>query len=44
VYSGAGFSFTAFATAAPSAPVSSGGIPMISTTFSYFLGAVPGTG
>jgi hypothetical protein len=44
VYSGAGFSFSAFNTASLSAPVSNGGIPMISTTFSYFLGAVPGTG
>jgi hypothetical protein len=44
VYSGAGFSFSAFNTASLSAPVSNGGIPMISTAFSYFLSAVPGTG
>ena len=44
VYSGAGFSFSAFNTASLVAPASNGGIPMISTTFSYFLGAVPGTG
>jgi hypothetical protein len=44
VYSGAGFTFSAFNTASFTAPVSNGGIPMISTPFSYFLGAVPGTG
>jgi len=44
VYSGAGFSFGAFNTASLCAPVSNGGIPMISTPFSYFLCAVPGTG
>jgi hypothetical protein len=44
VYAGAGFSFSAFNTASLVAPASNGGIPMISTGFSYFLGAVPGTG
>jgi hypothetical protein len=44
LYSGGGFSFSAFSTASQTAPVTNGGIPMISTTFSYFLGAVPGTG
>jgi len=44
VYVGAGFSFGAFATASLCAPASNGGIPMISTTFSYFLCAVPGVG
>jgi hypothetical protein len=44
VYTGAGFSFSAFNTASKTAPASNGGIPMISTTFSYFLGSVPGTG
>lgn len=44
VYSGAGVSFSAFNTSSFAAPVSNGGIPMISTSFSYFLGAVPGTG
>jgi hypothetical protein len=44
LYSGAGFSFSAFNTASFTAPVTNGGIPMISTGLSYFLGAVPGTG
>jgi hypothetical protein len=44
LYAGAGFSFSAFNTASFTAPVSNAGIPMISTTFNYFLGAVPGTG
>lgn len=44
IYSGGGFSTSAFNTASKTAPVSNGGIPMISTTFSYFLGSVPGTG
>jgi hypothetical protein len=44
VYSGAGFSFSAFNTASKVAPATNGGIPMVSTSLSYFLGAVPGTG
>jgi len=44
LYSGGGFSFTAFTTASQTAPATNGGIPMIATTFDYFLGAVPGTG
>jgi hypothetical protein len=44
LYAGAGFSVSLFNTASFCAPVTNGGIPMISTTFSYFLGAVPGTG
>jgi hypothetical protein len=44
VYAGAGFSFNTFSTASLTAPVSNGGIPMISTPYSYFLGSVPGTG
>jgi hypothetical protein len=44
VYAGAAVSFSAFNTSSFTAPVSNGGIPMISTPFSYFLGAVPGTG
>lgn len=44
IYAGGGFSTSVFNTSSKTAPVSNGGIPMISTTFSYFLGAVPGTG
>jgi hypothetical protein len=44
VYTGATVSFSTFNTASLSAPVSNGGIPMISTPFSYFVSAVPGTG
>jgi hypothetical protein len=44
VYSGRGFSFSAFNTASRVAPATNGGIPMASTTLSYFLGAVAGTG
>lgn len=44
LYNGTGFNFTTFGTASQTAPVTNGGIPMISTTFSYFLGSVPGTG
>jgi len=44
IYAGAGFSFSAFNTASLVAPASNGGIPMIATTFNYFLGAVPGVG
>jgi hypothetical protein len=44
VYSGAGFSFSAFNTASLVAPAINGGIPMVTTTLSYFLGAVPGVG
>lgn len=44
LFTGGGFSFSAFSTASQTAPVSNGGIPMIATTFNYFLGAVPGTG
>ena len=44
VYAGAGVSFSAFNTSSFTAPVSNAGIPMISTPFSFFLGAVPGTG
>jgi hypothetical protein len=44
LYNATSFSFTAFGTASRTAPVSNAGIPMISTSFSYFLGAVPGTG
>jgi hypothetical protein len=44
VYVADGFSFGAFNTASLCAPASNGGIPMISTTFSYFLCAVPSVG
>ena len=44
LYTGGGFSFTSFNTASKTAPATNGGIPMINTTFSYFLGSVPGTG
>lgn len=44
IYNGGGFSFSAFSTASSVTPVSNGGIPMISTSRSYFLGSVPGTG
>jgi hypothetical protein len=44
LYTGAGFGFGAFNTASFTAPVSNGGIPMIATAFSYFLGADPATG
>lgn len=41
---GTSFTFSAFATASRTAPVSNGGIPMFNTTTSYFLGSVPGAG
>jgi hypothetical protein len=45
VYSGGAFGGSIFFTSALTAPVSSGGDPMVvSTGFSYFLSAVPGTG
>lgn len=44
VYAATSFTFTAFGTASRTAPVSNGGIPMISTSSSYFLGSVPGAG
>lgn len=44
LYSGSGFSFSAFNTSSFTAPVTNGGIPMIGTGLSYFLGSVPGTG
>ena len=44
MYSGAGFSFGAFNTASLVAPATIGGIPMVNTALSYFLGAVPGLG
>jgi hypothetical protein len=44
LYSGGGFSFSAFNTASQTAPATNGGIPMISTALSYFLGSVPGSG
>ena len=44
LFAGGSFNVPAFATASRTAPVSNGGIPMISTTFSYFVGAVPNAG
>jgi hypothetical protein len=44
VYAGAGFSFTAFNVAFSTAPVTVAGIPMFTTTTTYWLASVPGTG
>jgi hypothetical protein len=44
VYAGQQVSFDAFNVASLTAPVTNAGQPMISSTFSYFLAAVPGTG
>jgi len=44
IYSGGSTSFPAFATASRMAPVTNGGIPMISTSASYFIGSIPGLG
>lgn len=43
-YTGAGFSFTTYAVAFSTAPVTVAGIPTFSTTTTYWLAAVPGTG
>jgi hypothetical protein len=43
-YSGAGFSFTTYSVAFSTAPVTVAGIPTFSTTKTYWLAAVPGTG
>jgi len=43
-YTGAGFSFTTYAVAFSTAPVTVAGIPAFSTTTTYWLAAVPGTG
>jgi hypothetical protein len=44
LFNNVSFSFSAFTTAGRTAPVTNGGIPMISTSSSYFLGSVPGAG
>ena len=44
LYSGGGISCPVFNTASSTAPVTNGGIPMLATGVSYFLGSVPGTG
>jgi hypothetical protein len=44
IYSGAAVSFSTFNVASLTAPVTNAGQPMIFSTFSYFLAAVPGTG
>jgi hypothetical protein len=44
MYAGAGVSFNVFSTASSVTPASNAGIPMVSTSASYFLGSVPGTG
>jgi hypothetical protein len=43
-YSGGGFSFTTYSVAFSTAPVTVAGIPMFSTTTTYWLASVPGTG
>ncbi len=43
-YSGAGFSFTTYSVAFSTAPVTVAGIPTFTTTNTYWLAAVPGTG
>jgi hypothetical protein len=43
-YSGGGFSFTTYSVAFCTAPVTVAGIPTFSTTSTYWLAAVPGTG
>jgi hypothetical protein len=44
IYAGATVSFNSFFVASLTAPVTNAGQPMISSPFSYFLAAVPGTG
>lgn len=44
LYSGVGFTFTAFPVAFSTAPVTVAGIPTAATTDTYFLASVPGTG
>lgn len=44
LYTGQGFSFTAFPVAFSTAPVTVAGIPTAATAHSYFLASVPGTG
>lgn len=44
VYAGLGFSFSAFNVAFSTAPVTVAGIPMFTTTTTYWLASVPGTG
>jgi PASTA domain-containing protein len=44
IYAGATVSFGTFNVASLTAPVSNAGQPIISSNFSYFLAAVPGTG
>jgi hypothetical protein len=43
-YTGAGFSFTTYQVAFSTAPVTVAGIPAFSTTNTYWVAAVPGTG
>jgi hypothetical protein len=44
VYSGLGFSFSSFGVGFSTAPVTVTGIPIASTTNSYYLRSIPGTG
>lgn len=44
LYSGANVSFTSYGVAFSTAPVTVSGIPIASTTSTYFLASVPGTG
>jgi len=44
IYAGAAVSFSTFDVASLTAPVTNAGQPMISSPFSFFLAAVPGTG
>jgi hypothetical protein len=44
VYSGSGFSFSAFSVDFSTAPVTQGGVPTVSTTNTYWLASVPGSG
>jgi hypothetical protein len=44
LYSGAGFSFTAYSVAFSTAPVTVAGIPTFATATTYWLASVPGTG
>ena len=44
IYAGAAVSFSTFNVPSLTAPVTNAGQPMISSRFSFFLAAVPGTG
>ena len=44
IYAGTAVSFSAFTVASLTAPITNAGQPMVTSAFSYFLAAVPGTG